>query len=120
MTSHDCGADSYVLKNLDGWNVCMDSVLFDGTDLGDRAESALLADIQHVEGLLESTVFDYLREKTNIYVEKDSTWPIAVFHPRADWLTSNGFPSTGRSQLCSMPKVTCRRRNAHRQYSCTS
>ena len=47
----------------------MDSVLFDGTDLGDRTESHLLEDIQHVEGLLEPTVYTYLRDNTNIYVE---------------------------------------------------
>ena len=35
MSAYYCGADHYVLKDLDGWNVCMDQVLFDGSILGD-------------------------------------------------------------------------------------
>ena len=93
MPAYDCGADSYVLKTLDGWNVCMDSVLFDGTDLGDRAESDLLEDMQHIEGLLEPTIYAYLRDNTNLYVEKDSEWPGAVYHPSSVWLTDNGYPA---------------------------
>ena len=48
MTDFSCATDSYVLKNVEGWNVCMDSVLFDGTDTGDRVETDLLEDIQHI------------------------------------------------------------------------
>ena len=29
MTAYDCGAEQYLLKSLDGWNVCMEKVLFD-------------------------------------------------------------------------------------------
>ena len=93
MTAHYCGADSYVLYDFDGWYVCMDRVLFDGTDLGDRTESYLLENIRYIEGLLEPTVFEYLRVNTKIYVEKDSVWPGAVYHPSSAWLTSNGYPA---------------------------
>ena len=92
--SFECGADSYVHKTLlEGWNVCMDSVLFDGTDLGDRVETDLLEDMQYVEGVLEPDVISFLRDNTTIYVEQFTNWPGAVYHPSSDWLTNNGYPA---------------------------
>ena len=54
MTAYDCGADQYVLKSLDGWNVCMERVLFDDpmyenkSMLGDVTVSRFLEDIRHI------------------------------------------------------------------------
>ena len=53
----------------------------------------MLENIRHIEGLLEPTIFAYLRDNTNIYVEKDSVWGGATYHPSSVWLTNNGYPA---------------------------
>lgn len=98
MTLYDCGADSYVHKDLDGWNVCMDKGLFKWWSwwrtLGERTEDLLLEDIRHIEGVLEPATFAYLRENTPIYVEKDSSFEgAAVYHPDSIWLIDNDYPA---------------------------
>ena len=92
MSAYYCGADHYVLKDLDGWNVCMDQVLFDSYVTGDFVEIYLLRNIRHIEWLLEPASFTYLRDTTPIYVEKDSDWSM-TYHYSSDWLTNNGYPA---------------------------
>ena len=95
MTSkYYCRTNTYVLWTLEGFNVCMDSVLFNGTDIGDRTISHLLGDLQYIKALLEPTIFNFLRDNTNIYVEVNNLdFPGAVYHPNGVWLTDNGYPA---------------------------
>ena len=51
----------------------------------------MLDNIRHIEGLLEPTIFAYLRDNTPIYVEKDSEWSM-TYHYSSGWLTHNGYP----------------------------
>ena len=84
--------DGYRRFELCGFDVYMRDELF--TDpLGADVYDALAEDLIMVIGLLPEPTVDFLRA-TNFWMELDEPdFPGGVYHPSAQWLSDNGYPS---------------------------
>jgi hypothetical protein len=84
--------DGYRHFELCGWPVYMDIELFDG-ELGDDVYYALAEDLGMVISVLPPVAVEFLRD-TNFWMELDVGFvPGAVYHPSAQWLQDNGYPT---------------------------
>ena len=90
-TLHDCVEPRYTALQVVGWEVCIESALL-ADEQGDAVLALLTQDLNQVVDRLEEDVVYWLQD-VRIWVELESDWQGAVYHPSADWLQENGYPT---------------------------